>query len=71
MCGPFTAIPGIILGKMELNAIRDGRSPSSNEGIAKAGFYVSIGVTVLYTLIFIIALMFGLIPVIMAILSNA
>ena len=55
---------------MELNAIRDGLSAPSNEGIAKAGFYISIGVTVLWTLIVTFAIIFGLIPVLFTILQN-
>lgn len=46
-CGPLLSIPGMILGKSEMNAIADGRSPSSGETYAKIGFYVGIGVTLL------------------------
>jgi hypothetical protein len=63
-CGPFTAIPGLIVGKTELNAIREGRSPASNEGLAKAGFYVNLAVLVLYGAILLLALVIGLLPLI-------
>jgi hypothetical protein len=53
MCGPFTGIPGMILGKMEMNAIRQGQAPSAGEGIAKAGFYISLVITILYGLLFL------------------
>jgi Domain of unknown function (DUF4190)/zinc-ribbon domain len=51
MCGFLTSIPGMILGKMEMNAIRQGQAPSSGDGIAKAGFYIGLVVTILYGLI--------------------
>ena len=51
MCGFLTSIPGMILGKMEMNAIRQGQAPSAGEGIAKAGFYIGLVVTILYGLI--------------------
>jgi hypothetical protein len=50
-CGWFTSIPGMILGKMEMNAIRDGRASQSGSGLAKTGFYMGIGVTALYGVI--------------------
>ena len=49
-CGPFLSIPGLILGKVELNAIREGRAPQAGETYAKVGFYLGIAVTVLYCL---------------------
>ena len=51
MCGFLTSIPGMILGKMEMNAIRQGQAPSAGEGIAKAGFYIGLVVTILYGLL--------------------
>ncbi len=51
MCGPLTSIPGMILGKMEMNAIRQGQASSAGEGIAKAGFYISLVITILYGLV--------------------
>src|SRR5262245_517088 len=48
MCGFFTSIPGMVLGKMEMNAIRQGQAPSAGDGIAKAGFYIGLVVTILY-----------------------
>ncbi|MBO0857504.1 MAG: DUF4190 domain-containing protein [Chloracidobacterium sp.] len=60
-CGPFLSIPGMIMGKMEMNAIREGQSPQAGENFAKAGFYVGLVVTILscllglfYAFIFII-----------------
>jgi Domain of unknown function (DUF4190)/zinc-ribbon domain len=51
MCGPFTSVPGMILGKVEMNAIRQGQAPLAGEGIAKAGFYIGLVVTILYGLV--------------------
>ena len=63
-CGPFTSIPGMVLGKSELNAIREGRSPASNEALAKAGYYISMAVTILYGVILLAAIALGLLPLI-------
>jgi uncharacterized protein DUF4190/zinc ribbon protein len=49
MCGFLTSIPGMILGKMEMNAIR--QAPSAGEGVAKAGFYIGLIITILYSLL--------------------
>ncbi len=59
-CGPFTGIPGAILGKMEMDAIKQGRAPESNMGMAKAGFWISLAGTVLSILGFILAILLGL-----------
>jgi hypothetical protein len=42
LCGLFTSIPGMILGKMEMNAIREGRAPAAGDGFAKTGFYAGM-----------------------------
>lgn len=52
-CFPLSIV-GVVLGKMEMNAIQEGRSPRAGETMAKAGFYiglVSIAISVL-TMIF-------------------
>lgn len=46
-CGPLMSIPGAILGKMEMNAIRNGQASAAGETFAKVGFYLGLGVTVL------------------------
>jgi hypothetical protein len=50
-CWLFLAIPGLILGKMEMNAIRDGLAPKAGETFAKIGFYVGLAVTLLSLII--------------------
>ena len=49
-CGFLTSIPGLILGKMEMNAINAGQAPKAGETLAKIGFYVGIAATALYCL---------------------
>ena len=60
-CGVFLSVPGMILGKMEMNAIRDGRAPKAGETVAKIGFYLGLVVTVLFCLVllFFALLVFG------------
>lgn len=53
-CGPLLSVPGMILGKMEMNAIRDGQAPRAGETFAKIGFYVGIAVTALSALLIVI-----------------
>lgn len=45
--GFVTGIPAIILGSMELKAIKAGSSPTAGEGIAKVGYILGIVGTVL------------------------
>jgi hypothetical protein len=45
-CLPAGVI-GAVLGKLEMNAIRDGRAPRAGETIAKIGFWLGIVSTVL------------------------
>ena len=51
MCALLTSVPGMILGKMEMNAIRQGQAPPAGEGIAKAGFYIGLVMTILWGLV--------------------
>lgn len=48
--GFLTSIPGMILGKMEMNAIAAGQAPRAGETLAKVGFYLGIAGTVIYCL---------------------
>jgi hypothetical protein len=48
VCAGFlTGIPAIILGNMELKAIKKGEAPKEGEGVAKVGFILGIVGTVL------------------------
>ncbi len=53
-CGFLTSVPGMILGKMEMNAISAGQAPKAGEVLAKVGFYLGIAGTVLSCLLGII-----------------
>ncbi len=46
-CGPLMSIPGLILGKQEIDAIKAGRAPVAGETFAKIGYYGGIAVTAL------------------------
>lgn len=50
-CGPLLSIPGLIIGKMEMNDIAAGRAPAAGLGYAKAGFWVGVVVTALSCLV--------------------
>jgi hypothetical protein len=49
-CGPIASVPGIVLGKLEMDAIREGRAPRSGENMAKWAFYLSIAATAISVL---------------------
>lgn len=51
MCGPFTAIPGAIIGKIELGKIERGESPQAGKTFAQIGFWANVALSVLYVLI--------------------
>jgi hypothetical protein len=53
-CGFLTSIPGLILGKMEMNAINAGEAPRAGETLAKVGFYLGIAGTAIYCLVGVI-----------------
>ncbi|HYE73209.1 MAG TPA: DUF4190 domain-containing protein [Blastocatellia bacterium] len=44
-CGFLFSIPGMILGKMEMNAINQGLAPRAGETFAKVGFWLGLVVT--------------------------
>jgi hypothetical protein len=51
MCCTPAGIIGIVLGKMEMNAIREGRAPRAGESVAKVGFYLGIVATAISLLV--------------------
>lgn len=69
-CLPFLSIPGMILGKLEMNAIAQGQASAAGLGYAKAGFWVGLIVTVLMCGGTIIAAAFGFLGSILGALSN-
>ena len=52
MCCTPAGIVGIVLGKMEMNAIQEGRAPRAGESVAKVGFYLGIVATALSLLLY-------------------
>lgn len=63
MCGPFTAIPAMIIGKQEMNAIDAGEAPIAGKTLAQVGFWVGLAVTILSCLVimlYVVLLVFGL-----------
>ncbi len=58
VCGGFlTGIPAIIIGHMELKAIKNGEAPREGEGVTKVGYILGIVGTVL-TCLAILAIFF-------------
>lgn len=45
-CG-FPAIPGAVLAWMEMQAVREGRAPQANGGMAKIAFWINVAALVL------------------------
>jgi hypothetical protein len=41
-CGPFTAVPGIIMAKKDMDDIAAGRAPHLDEGWARGAYYFNI-----------------------------
>lgn len=65
-CYFFTGIPAIFLGRSELRAIDEGRSPESNRNLTKVGYILGIIGTILgflglivYAVIIILAVVAG------------
>lgn len=58
-CG-FTAIPGAIMAWMEMQAVREGRSPQTNGGMAKIAFGINLVALVLTVIAVALMLLFGI-----------
>ena len=59
-CGPFAGIPAAILGWMELDAIKTGRSPADNKWMAQVGLWGGIISTLLHVVGYIFYVMLGM-----------
>ncbi|MEQ1762367.1 MAG: zinc ribbon domain-containing protein [Pyrinomonadaceae bacterium] len=59
-CGPFAGIPAAILGWMELDAIKNGRSPADNKWMALVGLWGGIASTVLHIIGYVLYVMLGM-----------
>jgi hypothetical protein len=51
MCCFPGGIVGLVLGKMEMNAIQEDRAPRAGETMAKVGFYLGIAATTISALV--------------------
>lgn len=69
-CGPLLSIPGMIMGKLEMNAIAQGQSSPAGLGYAKAGFWIGLIVTALSCGGVILAAAFGFLGSILSALGN-
>lgn len=59
-CGPFAGVPAAILGWMELDSIKTGRSPADNKWMATVGLWGGIASTALHIIGYVIYVMLGM-----------
>ena len=59
-CCTILSVVGLVLGKMELNAIHNGQAPQAGETFAKVGFYLGIVMTVLSVIGYIFYFLVGI-----------
>lgn len=60
-CGPFTGIPGAIVGWLELDAINNGKSPAAGKWMAQVGLWGGIAVTVLHSVIWVLYVLLAMV----------
>jgi len=60
-CGPILGIPAAIIGWMELDAIKNGRSPQSGKTMATVGLWGGILATLAHVVFYFIWFFLGLI----------
>jgi len=53
-CGPFAGVPAAILGWMELDAIKTGRTPADNKWMAVVGLWGGIASTVIHIILYVL-----------------
>ena len=51
-CGPFTSLPGAIMGWLELSAIKEGKAPADGLMIAQIALWGGIAVAVLHLVLY-------------------
>lgn len=61
-CGPFTGIPAAIVGWLELDAIKNGKSPVDGKVMAQIGLWGGIAVTLLHTIGWVLMMFLSMIP---------
>lgn len=60
-CGPLLGIPAAILGWMELDAIKNGRSPEGGRTMATVGLWGGVIATAFHTIFYLIWFLLGLV----------
>lgn len=60
-CGGFTGIPAAIVGWMELDSIKNGRSPESGKTMATIGLWGGVAATVIHAALWVLWLAMGMI----------
>ena len=59
-CGPLTGIPAALVGWLELDAIKNGKSSPDGKMMAQIGFLGGIGVTIIHGILWILYILFGM-----------
>lgn len=59
-CGPFTGVPAAILGWMELDAIKNGRSPADNKWMAMVGLWGGIASALIHIFGYVLWVLMGM-----------
>ena len=59
-CGPFAGIPAAILGWMELDAIKTGRSSAENKWMAMVGLWGGIATTIIHVAGYVLWILMGM-----------
>lgn len=59
-CGPFTGIPAAILGWMELDAIKNGRTSGENKWMATAGLWGGIASAIIHIGVYVLWILMGM-----------
>lgn len=57
-CGPFTGIPAAIVGWLELDAIKSGKSPAAGKWMAQVGLWGGIAVTIIHSVAWVLYMLF-------------
>lgn len=59
-CGGIAGIPAAIVGWMELDAIKNGRSPESGKTMATIGLWGGIAATVIHAVLWVLWMAMGM-----------
>ncbi len=61
-CGPLTGIPAAIVGWLELDAIKNGKSPAAGKLMAQIGLWGGIAVSLLHAVGWVLMMFLSMIP---------